>query len=125
MEKAPDTGTGTMGFLIRCTFWFSLVLLIIPFGGSGDSDTDTVGPIQALSAAREAVGDLSGICERKPDVCLTGKAALHTIGVRAREASRIAFELLDEKVGEPDATTTGTVAPAEAVPAAASEAPAK
>ena len=125
MDRPPDTGTGTMGFLIRCAFWLSLVLLIIPLGGAGGGDTDTVGPIQALSAAREAVGDLSGICERKPDVCLTGKAALHTIGIRAREASRIAFELLDEKVGEPDATTTGTVAPVEAVPAAASEIPAK
>jgi hypothetical protein len=114
-----------MGFLIRCAFWLSLVLLIIPLGGAGGEDTETVGPIQALSAAREAVGDLSGICERKPDVCLTGKAALHTIGVRAREASRIAFDLLDEKVGEPDATTTGTVAPVGAVPAAASEVPAR
>lgn len=100
-----------MGFLIRCAFWFSLVLLIIPFGGQGTSDP--VGPVQALSAAREAVGDISGICERKPDVCVTGKAAIHTIGVRAREASRIAFELLDDKFGEPDATTTGTVAPAQ------------
>ncbi|MCO5159937.1 MAG: DUF5330 domain-containing protein [Mesorhizobium sp.] len=114
-----------MGFLIRCAFWLSLVLLIIPIGGAGDAETDTVGPIQALVAAREAVGDLGAICERKPDVCVTGKAALHTIGVRAREASRIAFELLDEKVGEPDATITGTVAPAKAVPAAESEAPAQ
>ena len=107
-----------MGFLIRCTFWLSLVLLIIPFGGSGDETADSVGPIQALSAAREAVGDISGICERKPDVCVTGKAAIHTIGVRAREASRIAFELLDDKFGEPDATTTGTVQP-ETIPAVA------
>lgn len=125
MDGMPDTGTGKMGFLIRCAFWLSLVLLIIPIGGAGDAETDTVGPIQALVAAREAVGDLGAICERKPDVCVTGKAALHTIGVRAREASRIAFELLDEKVGEPDATITGTVAPAKAVPAAESEAPAQ
>ena len=111
-----------MGFLIRCTFWLSLVLLIIPFGTSGGNETvESVGPIQALSAAREAVGDISGICERKPDVFVTGKAALHTIGVRAREASRIAFELLDDKFGEPDATTTGTVPAAQTVPAAASE----
>ena len=99
-----------MGFLIRSAFWLSLVLLLIPFGtGAGD----LVGPIQAFSAAREAVGDITGICERKPDVCLTGKAALHTIGTRAREASRIALEALDETSTESaagtDATTTGTV----------------
>lgn len=98
-----------IGFLIRCTFWMSLVLLAIPFGGTTDTG-ESVGPIQALSAAREAVGDISGICERKPEVCVIGKAAIHTIGVRAREASRIAFETLDANFGEPDReTTTGTV----------------
>jgi len=108
-----------MGFLLRCTFWLSLVLLAIPFGGQAAGGGDSVGPIQALSAAREAIGDVSGICERKPDVCVTGKAAIQTIGVRAREASRIAFELLDDKFGEPDATVTGAVGPAKVEAAAA------
>jgi hypothetical protein len=98
-----------MGFLIRCAFWLSLVLLVIPFGAGGGDSVDPVGPIQALSAAREAVGDIGGLCERKPEVCVTGKAAFHTIGVRAREASRLAFELLDDRFGETDGTTTGTV----------------
>ena len=102
-----------MGFLLRCTFWLSLVLLAIPFGGQANGSSDPVGPIQALSAAREAIGDVSGICERKPDVCVTGKAAIQTIGVRAREASRIAFELLDDQFGETDATITGAVGPAK------------
>ena len=104
-----------MGFLIRSAFWFSLVLLAIPFGGTG-TEGESVGPIQALSAAREAIGDVSGICERKPEVCETGKAAIHTIGYRAREASRVAYEILDERFGEPDrATMTGAVAPAEEI----------
>jgi hypothetical protein len=102
-----------MGFLLRCTFWLSLVLLAIPFGGQATGGTDPVGPIQALSAAREAISDVTGICERKPDVCVTGKAAIHTIGVRAREASRLAFEMLDDKLAEPDATITGAVGPAK------------
>lgn len=99
-----------MGFLLRCAFWLSLVLLVIPFGGGqATGDVDPVGPVQAISAAREAIGDVGAMCERKPDVCEIGKAALHTIGVRAREASRIAFELLDNQFGETDATITGTV----------------
>jgi hypothetical protein len=106
-------GTDKMGFLLRCTFWLSLVLLALPFGGQATGGTDPVGPIQALSAAREAVSDVSGICERKPDVCVTGKAAIQTIGVRAREASRIAFELLDDQFGETDQTITGAVGPAK------------
>lgn len=110
-----------MGFLVRMAFWFSLVLLVLPLD-AGDSTTDapSVGAIQAFLAAREAVGDVTGICERKPEVCETGKSALHTVGVRAREAARIAFEMLDENFGEPDtATMTGAIATPQADVAAA------
>ena len=85
-----------MFFLMRMTFWFSLVLLMLPFGGGDDGQQ--VGPLQALMTAREAVGDIAGICERKPDVCETGKSALHTIGVRAKASAKIAYDML----GEPD-----------------------
>lgn len=108
-----------MGFLIRCVFWLSLVLLIIPLnvGNGGDKDSQpAVGPIQAFLAARDAVQDVAGICERKPDVCTTGRAALYTIGARAREGARLASEMVDgdEPVAGaalPDTSlTTGTVA---------------
>ena len=93
-----------MFFFMRMTFWFSLVLLMLPFGGG---DGNQVGPLKALMTVREAVGDIAGICERKPDVCQTGKSALHTIGVRAKASAKIAYEML----GEPDESiTTGTVA---------------
>jgi len=62
-----------MFFLMRMTFWFSLVLLMLPFGGGDDGQQ--VGPLKALMTVREAVGDIAGICERKPDVCETGKSA--------------------------------------------------
>jgi hypothetical protein len=100
-----------MGFLIRTAFWFSLVLLMLPFGGESDSGGAQVGPLQALMAARAAVDDFSGICQRKPEVCETGKAALHTIGVRAKASAKYAYEMLDEPTDELDATIkTGTVA---------------
>ena len=90
-----------MGFLIRTAFWFSLVLLMLPFG-SGDSGEPQVGPLQALMAARGAIDDFSGICERKPEVCETGKAALHTIGVRAKASAKFAYEMLeDEETAQP------------------------
>jgi hypothetical protein len=98
-----------MGFLIRTAFWFSLVLLLLPLGTGPDGE-NSVSPLQAIFAAREAVGDIAGICERKPDVCETGKAAMQTIGVRARESARIAYEALDQQFGKPDtATQTGSV----------------
>ncbi|PWJ85343.1 hypothetical protein C7441_103199 [Pseudaminobacter salicylatoxidans] len=110
-----------MGFLLRMAFWFSLVLLALPFNfGGEDSDQPSVGAVQAFMAVREAIGDLSNICERKPDVCETGKSALHTVGVRAREAARIAYELLDSQLGEsrpapdqPDTDTTTAGIPAK------------
>lgn len=84
-----------MGFLIKMAFWFSLVLLALPLDPAGTNGA-SVSPIQAFFAARAAVDDLSGICERKPGVCEVGKAALQTIGVRARETARIAYEMLEE-----------------------------
>jgi len=98
-----------MGFLVRMAFWFSLVLLCLPLDPAAENG-DGVSPIQAFFAAREAVGDVAGICERKPDVCVTGKAAMHTISVRAREGARIAFDMLDDKGSEPPSVeTTGSI----------------
>ncbi len=104
-----------MGFLIRMAFWFSLVLLVLPLDPEGaDGATTSVSPFEALFAAREAVGDVAGICERKPGVCETGKAAMHTITVRARESARIALEMIDEGEPEkPSVETTGSVAPSK------------
>jgi hypothetical protein len=105
-----------MFFLVRTAFWFSLVLLVLPLdAGRAPGSPPPVSPIAAISAAREAIGDVAGLCERKPDVCVTGRAAFETIGSRAREGARIAYELLDENFGETDATSTGSV-PTPAVP---------
>jgi hypothetical protein len=113
-----------MGFLIRMGFWFSLVLLLLPFDMGGESDgAARVNPVQTFVAAGEAIGDIAGICERKPEVCETGRQAIHTIGIRARESARIAYEMLDEKIEEPEAAlSTGSIAiptprPSESVPA--------
>ena len=118
-----------IGFLIRATFWFSLVLLLMPFGGSGSSDE--LSPLQALLAARDAVQDISGMCERKPEVCEAGKSALHTIGVKAKASAEVAYQMLDDESADqadapapeamaqaPDATIkTGTVVTPEPRPA--------
>ena len=107
-----------MSFLIRAAFWFSLVLLFLPIWPSApETDDQPVGAIRALSAAQEAVGDLAGICERKPDVCETGRKAVHTITVRAKESARVALELLDDGEaaavrGEPLSPPTAPIPPA-------------
>lgn len=92
-----------MGFLIRTAFWFSLVLLVIPFDVSdGRGDIETVGPFQAFFAAKDAVSDIAGMCERKPDVCETGRSAIQTIGLKAREGARIAMAWIEEDHVRPD-----------------------
>ncbi|RWM21353.1 DUF5330 domain-containing protein [Mesorhizobium sp.] len=118
-----------MGFLIRMAFWFSLVLLALPLSIGPDEDgREAVGPIQALFAAREAVGDIAGICERKPDVCETGKSAMHTITIRAKETAKMAAAMLDDqqpekaaapeaKVAETSVETTGSVVEDVVLPA--------
>ncbi|RWL94087.1 MAG: hypothetical protein EOR68_22810 [Mesorhizobium sp.] len=117
-----------MGFLIRMAFWFSLVLLALPLGvGPGQDGRQSVGPIQALFAAREAVGDIAGLCERKPDVCETGKSAMYTITVRAQETAKIAAAMIDDKseqagvaetkVADTAKMTTGSVAEDIVLPA--------
>lgn len=88
-----------MGFLIRMAFWFSLVLLLLPLG---TDDAPGVNPVQAFFAAKEAVDDMAGICERKPEVCNVGRAAMETIGARARESARMAYEMLDETESAPN-----------------------
>jgi len=104
-----------MWFLIRAAFWFSLVLLALPFGAGSDASGEaSVGPVQAFVAAREAIGDIAGICERKPDVCTTGKEAMHTITLRAKATVRMAAGMVDDDAATPDQTTiTGSV-PAKA-----------
>lgn len=114
-----------MGFLIKAAFWFAVVLLILPLGGGEDGqDKPTIGAIQAFFAAKEAIGDISGICERKPDVCEAGQSVMQTVGVRAKESARIAYEMLDTQFGQPDAATTGSVPEAQGHEQHAVEAPA-
>lgn len=99
-----------MGFLIKTAFWFSLVLLLLPISPEGTDPEATVDPLEAVFAARAAISDVSSMCDRQPDVCETGRAAVQTIGVRARESARIAYELLDDQFGQTDPDlTTGTV----------------
>ncbi|MEW9806832.1 DUF5330 domain-containing protein [Mesorhizobium marinum] len=113
-----------MGFLIRMAFWFSLVLLALPLDPAGENGATGVNPIQAFFAAKEAVDDVAGICERKPGVCEVGKAAMHTIGVRAREGARIAYEMLEDNgAGKPAPDEIGAlIATGEAAPLAATDA---
>lgn len=100
-----------MWFLIKGSFWFSLVLIALPVldPASGDKG-DTAPPLevgQSVAAAVEAFEDIKQICVRKPDVCETGSETFAALGKRAKEGARIAYQFLDSKFadGETDLVT--------------------
>ncbi|MDO9417320.1 DUF5330 domain-containing protein [Pararhizobium sp.] len=103
-----------MWFLIKGTFWFSLVLVLLPFLDPAASSKLEKGPTVELGgtfqAATEAFDYIRAICVEKPDVCEKGGETFVALGHRAREGARIAYEFLGDKFAEPsDAVLTGTV----------------
>ncbi|WEX78358.1 DUF5330 domain-containing protein [Sinorhizobium numidicum] len=110
-----------MWFLVKATFWFSLVLILLPFLDPSSTSKLEHGPKveigDTVSAANEAFQYISAICIQKPDVCEKGTETFVALGHRAREGARIAYEFLNTQFAETDAGTpdskvmTGTVAP--------------
>lgn len=105
-----------IGFLIRCAFWLTLVLLLLPEFSDRES-TPAAGAAapqattgDALTVVQAAVADVSGFCERRPAACESGAHLLAATGSRLREGVMALSDLL-----------SGTGAPAD--PDAAVEAP--
>lgn len=84
------------GMMFKMTFWGGLVLLFLPLDTGAANGGRNVSPLEAVLAARETVADIRGICQRKPEVCVTGEAALETIKERAKVGARMALEYIDE-----------------------------
>lgn len=81
-----------MWFLIKGTFWFSLVLVALSyFGGSNDASKEpsTFDITSAVSAAGDAYRYVSAICAEKPDVCVKGAETFHALGERLAKAPRL------------------------------------
>jgi hypothetical protein len=96
-----------MGFLVRMTFWLTVVLVLLPSGGSQSTPKVNMSAIDAMSAAKATVTDMGSFCERQPDACSVGSQAAVTIGHRARAGAKMLYEYLNEHLGSND---TGGVA---------------
>lgn len=98
-------------FLLRAAFWLSIVVFLIP----GDPASGTVAPrisvLDALIATRGAIADLSGMCDRQPEVCANGGAALTAFGARAHEGVALLYQVLGDRFASPAAGTPATPAP--------------
>jgi hypothetical protein len=118
-------GIGVMRFLLRMAFWLGVVLVLLPSAGTESTPKVQVGTIEAVSAARAAVGDLRSFCERQPEACSIGSQTAVAIGHRAQAGAKMLYEFLNEQFGPqtPDAVgSTGkpsqhTRTPADLEPA--------
>ncbi|NKK74161.1 hypothetical protein GFM13_28250 [Rhizobium leguminosarum bv. viciae] len=90
-----------MWFLIKGSFWFGLVLVLLSVFSPESSDKLANGPqlqlSDAFTAASGAYDYLTGMCSEKPEVCVKGTETLTALGYRAREGARVAYELLDSQ----------------------------
>ena len=88
-------------FLLRSAFWLTIVILLIPADPqSGEAPRVTL--VNALMAARSAVADMSGFCDRNPDVCVTGGAAIDVFAEKAENGVQMIYRYLgDEGTSEP------------------------
>jgi Family of unknown function (DUF5330) len=96
-----------MRFLVRMAFWLTVVLVLLPIGGSGPAPKLNINPIDAMSAAQATVTDMRSFCGRQPEACTVGSQAAVAIGHRAQAGAKMLYEYLSEHFGPNE---TGTVA---------------
>lgn len=92
-----------MWFLIKGTFWFSMVLVLLSYFGTRPEAQDASASLDvadAISAATDAYAYVSEICSVKPDVCVKGAETFAALGERAREGALVAYQLLDRQFGD-------------------------
>jgi hypothetical protein len=102
-----------MMFLLRTTFWLSVVILLLPTPESMKVPESAVGTTQAVSAASAAVSDMGQFCARQPDACKVGSQALTQFGYKAQASAKWVYDFLTEKVG-PAQTGSAAAEPARA-----------
>lgn len=105
-----------MRFLLRMAFWLTVVLALLPSGGSQPTANLNVSAIDAMSAATATVTDMRSFCERQPDACTVGSQAAVAIGQRAQAGAKMLYEYLGEHLGSRDGRATATTVAGKAVP---------
>jgi hypothetical protein len=114
-----------MFFLLRMAFWLSVVLILLPSGGSqrtASAPSAELGAIEAVSAASATVSDMRQFCTRQPEACAAGSQAAVARGQRAQAGARMVYDFISERAAPRETgsvTTTKSVRPA--APAAKSQ----
>ena len=105
-----------MRFLLRMAFWLTVILALLPSGGSQPMPKLTVSAIDAMLAAKATVTDMGSFCERQPDACTVGSQAAVAIGHRAQAGAKMLYEYFNEHVGSHDIGTAVNAGAGKAVP---------
>lgn len=93
-----------MGMLIKGTFWFCVVLVVLPFfDGEAQKKLEGAPQVEAADAVTAATGALSYIsemCSQRPEVCIKGAETVSALGNRAKEGALVAYKLLDKNFSD-------------------------
>ena len=97
-----------MFFLLRVAFWLSIVVILLPAApvSKTESARPAIGAAEALGAARAAVDDARGFCDRQPDACVAGSQAFHAFGQKAQQGAKLLYEFLSDRFAETPAATS-------------------
>jgi hypothetical protein len=87
--------------LFRMGFWLTVVLILLPSGGSQTNST-LVNASDALSAAKATVTDARSFCDRQPEACTIGSQAALALGHRAQAGAKMLYDYLNEHFGADD-----------------------
>jgi len=106
-----------MRFLLRMAFWLTVILVLLPSGGSQPTPKGgNVSALDAMSAAKATVTDMRSFCERQPEACTVGSQTAVALGHRAQAGAKMLYEYLNEHFGPNDTGTVVSAATGKAVP---------
>ena len=90
-----------MFFLIRAAFWLTIVLALLPSGGTQQSaQAAKIDATDAVVAAGAAVSDVSGFCDRQPGACVVGAQTAVAIGQRAQAGAKMVYEFFSDHASQ-------------------------
>ncbi len=88
-----------MRFLLRITFWLSVVLVLLPNSGSQSVPKSQVSAGEVVSAAKDVITDTLHICDRQQEVCVVGSRTAVALGQRVEAGAKTVLGLLREHFG--------------------------
>ncbi len=105
-----------MRFLLRMAFWLTVVLVLLPSGGSQPAPKVDVSAIDAMSAAKADRHRHASVLRAAARACAVGSQAAVAIGHRAQAGAKMLYEFLNEHLGPHDTGAVASTATGKAVP---------